>query len=263
MPTNEELEQKINDLKEKLEKLEIPDTSELEELLKYHKHEGIDTARVFSILTRTEKTDLTDGGATTLHKHDHGGMDGLAGDDHSQYHTNARGDVRYIKKDGTTSDISADIPLNNNKLTGVKDPTANQDAATKKWVEDNPSAEAFAPGDVAFYSDDTEKPTDGASSWTTIKEIVVGAGGGFRISFQMKMASGGQTIYGQIWRDGSPVGTERSQPANGYGTYQEDISGGSAGEVWSLMGKSSGGGRIYFRYYRLKVASFKGVKTEV
>src|SRR3990167_4389871 len=30
-------------------------------------------------------TDLIDTGATTLHKHDHGGMDGLADDDHAQY----------------------------------------------------------------------------------------------------------------------------------------------------------------------------------
>lgn len=30
-------------------------------------------------------TDLTDGGATTLHKHDHGNLDGLADDDHTQY----------------------------------------------------------------------------------------------------------------------------------------------------------------------------------
>lgn len=30
-------------------------------------------------------TDLTDSGATTLHKHDHGGMDGLADNDHPQY----------------------------------------------------------------------------------------------------------------------------------------------------------------------------------
>lgn len=35
--------------------------------------------------TGTEWTDLTDGGATILHKHDHGGMDGLADDDHTQY----------------------------------------------------------------------------------------------------------------------------------------------------------------------------------
>lgn len=36
-------------------------------------------------LTATNYTDLTDGGATTLHKHDHGGMDGLGDDDHTQY----------------------------------------------------------------------------------------------------------------------------------------------------------------------------------
>lgn len=36
-------------------------------------------------LTAANHTDLTDGGATTLHKHDHGGMDGLSDDDHPQY----------------------------------------------------------------------------------------------------------------------------------------------------------------------------------
>ncbi|MHA2085332.1 MAG: hypothetical protein ACXABD_16370, partial [Candidatus Thorarchaeota archaeon] len=35
--------------------------------------------------TGTDWTDLTDAGATTLHKHDHGGMDGLGDDDHTQY----------------------------------------------------------------------------------------------------------------------------------------------------------------------------------
>jgi len=33
----------------------------------------------------TNWTDLTDTGATTLHKHDHGGLDGLTDDDHTQY----------------------------------------------------------------------------------------------------------------------------------------------------------------------------------
>lgn len=35
--------------------------------------------------TGTEWTDLTDSGATTLHKHDHGGLDGLSDDDHTIY----------------------------------------------------------------------------------------------------------------------------------------------------------------------------------
>lgn len=38
-----------------------------------------------ALLTNVQKTDLTDAGATTLHKHDHGGMDGLTDDDHTQY----------------------------------------------------------------------------------------------------------------------------------------------------------------------------------
>ncbi len=36
-------------------------------------------------LTSAQHTDLTDGGATTLHKHDHGGLDGLSDNDHPQY----------------------------------------------------------------------------------------------------------------------------------------------------------------------------------
>jgi hypothetical protein len=39
----------------------------------------------YTHLTAANHTDLTDGGATTLHKHDHGNMDGLADDDHTQY----------------------------------------------------------------------------------------------------------------------------------------------------------------------------------
>ncbi|GAH21095.1 unnamed protein product [marine sediment metagenome] len=33
--------------------------------------------------------------------------------------------------------INADLPFNNHKATGVKDPTLNQDAATKKYVDDS------------------------------------------------------------------------------------------------------------------------------
>ena len=44
--------------------------------------------------TGTNWTDLTDGGTTTLHKHDHGGMDGLTDDDHGHYWNAARGAAR-------------------------------------------------------------------------------------------------------------------------------------------------------------------------
>ena len=76
-------------------------------------------------LTKTEKEDLTDAGATNLHKHDHGGMDGLGDDDH----------IIYIKKDGTRA-FTGEQSMGTNKLTNVTDPTADQDAATKKYVDD-------------------------------------------------------------------------------------------------------------------------------
>lgn len=51
--------------------------------------------------TGTEWDDLTDGGATTLHKHDHGNMDGLADDDHPQ----------YPKKRGWNSGYSSSVAI--------------------------------------------------------------------------------------------------------------------------------------------------------
>jgi hypothetical protein len=62
-----------------------------------HDHAGGDGAQIdhtglsnlnsttYTHLTAANHTDLTDGGATTLHKHDHGGMDGLSDNDHPQY----------------------------------------------------------------------------------------------------------------------------------------------------------------------------------
>lgn len=50
-------------------------------------------------------------------------------------HGNTDHSPDFIGADGSVT-VTADIPFNNNKLTGVKDPTANQDAATKKYVND-------------------------------------------------------------------------------------------------------------------------------
>ncbi len=44
-----------------------------------------DSKALLNYISSANATDLTDAGATTLHKHDHGGMDGLADDDHTQY----------------------------------------------------------------------------------------------------------------------------------------------------------------------------------
>lgn len=52
---------------------------------------GIEAGAEANNISDVNATDLTDGGATALHKHDHNAQDNLAvGDVHTQYHTDAR-----------------------------------------------------------------------------------------------------------------------------------------------------------------------------
>ena len=69
-----------------------------------------------------------------------------------------------LKKDGGNA-ASADISMGSNKLTNVTDPTADQDAATKKYVDDTIAAKlvtqtvnsvaTFSTGTTVMPSDDT------------------------------------------------------------------------------------------------------------
>lgn len=68
----------------------------------------------------------------TLDKVLHSDLLGNNVDDHTQ----------YIKADGTR-DFSGEQSMGTNKLTNVTDPTADQDAATKKYVDDNMPAETI------------------------------------------------------------------------------------------------------------------------
>jgi len=67
MPTNEELQQQIDELRERLE--DRREIEEIKQLLINHQHDGIDTFN-FSKLKRSEKKGLVGGSTTTLHKHD-------------------------------------------------------------------------------------------------------------------------------------------------------------------------------------------------
>lgn len=113
---------------------------------------------------------------------DHGGLTGLGDDDHTI----------YIKADGSR-DFAGEQSMGTNKLTNVVDPTADQEAATKKYVDDNDHNESHT---VASHSDTTgtgaelETLTDGSETalhshaggggsgtMTTVKEDGSGVGG--------------------------------------------------------------------------------------
>ncbi len=87
-------------------------------------------------LTASEYTDLTDGGASTAHKHDHGGQDGLDDDDHTQY-------ILVDGSRGFTSTVSG------------TDPTQGYHLATRQYLEDlvGPIINLMCPCDLEEFLD--------------------------------------------------------------------------------------------------------------
>lgn len=72
---------------------------------------------------------------------DHGNLSGLTDDDHTQYHTNTRGDARYYTKSELMTLGKLDWQEYGRYLhygnTRVFNPTADYHPATKKYVDDN------------------------------------------------------------------------------------------------------------------------------
>ncbi|MBA7635867.1 hypothetical protein ES703_43471 [subsurface metagenome] len=66
-----------------------------------------------------------------------------------------------------------------------------------------------------------------------------GVGGTLKIYFRMKTENAGATAYGRIYRNGTPVGTERSTSETEWQEYTEDISGWSDGDKIGFYVKTS------------------------
>ncbi len=86
-------------------------------------------------------------------------------------------------------------------------------------------------GDYLVAEADKEKSTSN-TSYTKMKEIVIARKGSLRIKFDMK--GSGVTVYGRIYKNGSPIGTERSTYGVSYTTYSEDISNWDIGDLCQL-----------------------------
>lgn len=71
-----------------------------------------------TLLSTTEYTDLTDGGNTTLHTHDHGNMDGLADDDHPHYAL-ANGSRTFTGSVTIDTGAAGNAIFSNNQFTSI------------------------------------------------------------------------------------------------------------------------------------------------
>jgi len=115
------------------------------------------TKNEMGFLTNTQKTDLTDGEATTLHKHDHGDLDGLGDDDHPQYKTDTKNyeagenlTIRKLSSRGHQTTINGETILRDSyvsEITGQGD--TNFGSQTYMRVEQD-SISHFTQGIIWF-----------------------------------------------------------------------------------------------------------------
>lgn len=162
-------------------------------------------------------------------------------------------------KDSATNN-AGDILVNNGtkfarkaRGTAYQIPRMNSGGTDLEFV---PLAHNFGAGDVLVASADTERNPSVGTNYTLVKSIKLGGQGTLRIKFDIKETSGSQTYFAKIYRNGSPVGTERSTTSSTYATFSEDLAGWSDGDTCEVYVKSSVAGPTntgYIRNFRVSV----------
>jgi len=156
-------------------------------------------------LTGTEKTDLTDAGATILHKHDHGALDGLDDNDHGAiYYTEAEVDAAISTAIEAVATYSSTVSAN------------------------------------LRNSNDTERSTD-SLTYVKVKECKLNADlAACRIKFDLKANRDGNDAFGKIYKNGVAEGTEQSTALfESFETFSEDFADFESGDLIQLYMKGS------------------------
>ncbi len=101
----------------------------------------------------------------------------------------------------------------------------------------------FEPGDV-FLAGFATTTKGNSSSYGKAKETSIGQGGSLRVKFDLVCGAGCSDkfstcvrSYGRIYKNGTPVGTERSTTGSSWTTFSEDITGLLPGDLLQLYVK--------------------------
>ena len=89
------------------------------------------------------------------------------------------------------------------------------------------------------------------NSWTKVAEFALGQSGDIRVAFSLKSSGWGDLVYGRIYRNGSPVGEERSTSSGEPVPFIEDINSWNPGDNCQLWMKSPS--EIYGEYLDYKI----------
>lgn len=103
------------------------------------------------------------------------------------------------------------------------------------------------------------------TSYTKLKTLTLGSylkpNRTLRLKFDLKASS--STSYARIYRNGSPMGTERITSSVTYVTYSEDISGWNPGDAIELYVKSTAGNTASIQNFRICGDMVTSIATEL
>jgi len=104
-----------------------------------------------------------------------------------------------------------------------------------------------------------------STAYVKLKTLTLGAylkpNRTLRLYFELKASS--NTSYAQLYRNGVPVGTERSTSSVVYVPYYEDISGWTAGDAIELYVKSTAGNTASVQNFRICGDMITSIATEI
>lgn len=198
--------------------------------------------------------------------------------------TDERGDPAVCGWATAAYRINEDLNAHGHKVVNLADPTAPQDGATKAYVD--AEVTGFSVTDLLVdadkdwqgkkiyngifsYTSNTATPSDStlasslsksSSSSTTyalLKSITIPAGldpyknSKFRIVFDLR-GDVDRVGYAKIYRNGAPVGTERSRSGTEYGTFSEDVDGWKQGDTIEIWGYIVIGREVHVRNLYIK-----------
>lgn len=169
-------------------------------------------------------------------------------------HTGAAGDSPKIDLTGLAFDpaTQAEMDAKFDAATGHKHTGAAGDA---------PNVITFYAGGVYLAGATTERNYVD-TVYVKAKAITIRTGGALRVNFDLRSNSSGIVVYGQIYKNGVAVGTERSTTLTTYTTFSEDIAGFNPNDIIELWVKTSSAAvAVYLSNFALFVTRHMGANV--
>ena len=167
-------------------------------------------------------------------------------------YTNAEIDLfklnKWVAPDG-------DISMNTHKITGVVDPTTDQDAATKAYVDEEAEPWYVASDDLVHSNDIERNQT--SITYVKVKEIVSYIKGNIKLFWEHKRSADANQGATKVYLNGVEQSTER-ETTSSYTpeTYNITIDVGDLIQIWGYASYDANNRIIWVQNMRIKYVDF-------